>query len=338
MTQPEYPDCAKRRVATCDVRFENIDQQAACLSGYDQKYQQVSCGKYHGWFRTVLLDDDVGLYFESFNQALDQWGASPLDRYGFIFFMDAGNCAHLGMRVFRGDDILFLPPGNAFDFRSPPRTSFCVVSIDRLVFETILRGSLGPDEASALSRNDTRVIRDEDCAGLLRQLVTFLVRRTGQQDAEGIAAGTLNGAKRSLLELTGGIVSSSFNADSGHPAEDSHSSEDLARRMRDFIRDRRGIGFGPAQLAEEFAISRRRLEQLFQTCFGKSPGEYIQTVKLNEFRSALLSQQNQSRSIGDVAASFEIWHLSRLAQTYRRHFGELPSEARKAMDGSVCIP
>ena len=330
MTLPQYPECAKLHVATHEMRFDNIDQQAACLTGYDQRYQQVSCGKYHGWFRTVLLDEDVGLYFESFNQTLEQWGASPPDRYGFIFFMDPENFGHLGTTTFCGDDILFLPPGNGFDFRAPPKTSFCVVSIDLVAFDAILRGNLGRDRVLDSANRNTRIIRDADCTTLLRQVVAFLVRKTSQKGVKGIAAGALQGAKRSLLELTGGIVGNALETDSTLVMEDILSNEKVALTIRDFIRVRNGIRVGPAQLAKEFTVSRRSLEQIFRTYFSTSPAAYIHTIKLNAFRSALLAPQNRETSIGDVAATFEIWHLSRLAQSYRQQFGELPSESRKA--------
>ena len=330
MKRPQYPECAKLRMATHDMRFENIDQQAACLSGYDQRYQQVSKGKYRGWFHTVLLDEDVGLYFESFNQSLDQWGASPPDRYSFIFFMNPENCCYLGTRAFCGEDILFLPPGNGFDFRAPPETHYCVISIDRFAFEMVLRGNLGPDDVLGSAWQDTRIFRDAEYAKLLRQIVGFLVRRASQQDARDVNVGTLHGAKRSLLELAAAIVAGNVKTTENHDHGDAQATEQLALDMRDFVRARKGIGIGSTELAEEFSISRRRLEQIFQSKFEISPGAYIQTVKLNEFRSALLAPENHVLTIGDVAATFEIWHLSRLAQSYRRQFGELPSETRKS--------
>ncbi len=330
MTLTQYPECAKLNVAVHDMRFENIDQQAACLTGYDQRYQQMSCGKYHGWFRTVHLDEHVSLYFESFDQTLEQWGASPPDRYGFIFFMNPENYCQLGTRLFSGDSILFLPPGKGFDFRASPKTSFCVVSIDRLAFDAILQGSLGPEWVLGSAGQRTRIIRDADCANLLRQVIEFLVRRVSQEGTEDVAAGALQGAKRSLLELYGSIVGNALDIDDTHVREYIRSNEKVALSIRDFIRVRRGIGVGPAHLAKEFKMSRRSLEQVFKTYFSTSPGAYIQSVKLNAFRSDLLSPQHSATSIGDLAATFEIWHLSRLAQSYRQQFGELPSESRKA--------
>lgn len=328
MTPRPYPNRALLDLGAQYMQFHNIDQQAACLTDYDQKYQQISRGKYRGQFRTVLLDDEVGLYFETFNQTLDQWGATPPDRYGFIFFMDPTNFGHLGGNEFCGEDILFLPPGHSFDFRAPPQTSFCVVSIDHFAFELVLQGCFEAEKKMAKAYGETSVIRDQDCLKLLRQIAIFLVRRIEQQRSEGSAGGMLSGAKRSLCELLGGLVVNHHAASTPARTDVAQVNEALARRIRDFIRDRRGIGLVPSQLAQEFAISRRHLDQVFHTWLGNSPAEYIQIVKLNEFRSALLISENRDRTIGDIAADFEIWHLSRLAQIFRRHFGELPSDSR----------
>ena len=91
------------------MKFNNIEEQAAFLNGYDQKYHQISAGTFQGQFHNALLDDDVNIYVESFNQTLDQRGATPPNRCAFMFFLDSSNSAHLGTQEFLGDDILYLP-------------------------------------------------------------------------------------------------------------------------------------------------------------------------------------------------------------------------------------
>ena len=59
------------------MKFDNIKEQAAFLNGYDQKYLQISAGKFQGQSHNALLDNDVGLYIETFNQTLGQRAASP---------------------------------------------------------------------------------------------------------------------------------------------------------------------------------------------------------------------------------------------------------------------
>lgn len=322
-----YPESAKMTPAVRDMLFENIDEQAACLTDYDQKYQQMSRGKYQGQFRTVLLDDQVELYFETFNQTLDQWGASPSDRYAFIFFMDPKNYGHLGSQSFTGETVLFLPPGHSFDFRCMPQTSFCVVSIDHVAFEQLVHDSFKIGAALSKIREKRVIIQDQACLGLVRQVIAFIVHRVRFQHSRNFLESTLQGAKRSLCELLAGLVVHPETALLSRPQE-IQSSDGLAHAIRDYIRDRRGVRIGPNELAQKFSISRRNLERIFQSKLGYSPAAYIQIVRLNEFRSALLRPENQDVTIGDVAANLGIWHLSRLAQNYRQQFGELPSDSR----------
>ncbi|WP_375700012.1 hypothetical protein [Pseudophaeobacter sp. TrK17] len=264
----KYPESADVRFAIQDMQFENIDQQAACLTDHDQKYHQISRGKYQGQFRTVLLGEQVALYFETFNQTLDQWGASPSDRYGFIFFMDPTNFGHLGNNSFTGEDILFLPPGHSFDFRCTPQTRFCVVSIDHIAFEQLVHDGFEADTALTKLRHQTSIIRDPDCVCLLRQIITFIVRRLRLQQGNDLSAGTELGAKRSLCELLAGIVAHPQTAGSVSKLHKTETSVGLVRCIRDHIRNRRGIAVGPDQLAEEFSVSRRHLERIFRSKLG----------------------------------------------------------------------
>ena len=71
---------------------------------------------------------------------------------------------------------------------------------------------------------------------------------------------------------------------------------------------------------------RRTLQNATQEVLGVSPQNYLKAVRLNGFRRALKCRNPARESIGDVAARWGFWHLSQLAQDYRRLFGELPSQ------------
>jgi AraC family ethanolamine operon transcriptional activator len=49
-------------------------------------------------------------------------------------------------------------------------------------------------------------------------------------------------------------------------------------------------------------------------------------MRLNRVRRELISRHEET--VGDVAARWGFWHLSRFAADYRQHFGELPSATR----------
>lgn len=328
MTTLIYPERAPSGIAMQELDFKDIDQQAACLTGYDQKYQQMSCGHYQGWFRTILLGDDLGLFFETFNQSLEQWGASPSDRYGFIFFMDPSNRAMLGNHELCGNQILFLPPGHSFDFQAPPHTRFCVVSIDRLVFGAALQHNIASDRQRNVIKQSTLILKNPDTLMLLRQLISYAITQITGQKPVAYSANTITGVKRSLVELLAGFVADHKVNAQNSPKIAVRPSAFLAGQIREFIRAQNSSDIIPEAIAQEFRISRRHLEHLFRTHFNQSPARYIRTVKLNEFRSALIQSANLNHSIGDIAAQFGFWHLSRLGEHYRRQFGELPSATR----------
>lgn len=82
------------------------------------------------------------------------------------------------------------------------------------------------------------------------------------------------------------------------------------------------------QVAAHLGVSRRHL----QTCFNNSVGipavEFVRAERLNQVRKTLVEARRAGRNvaIGDVAAEWGFWHLSRFASDYRDMFGELPSE------------
>jgi AraC family ethanolamine operon transcriptional activator len=99
-----------------------------------------------------------------------------------------------------------------------------------------------------------------------------------------------------------------------------------------------------ARLAEQITIlelcsivgaSRRCLETIFQEFLGMTPYQYVRRLRLENIREELLAAPNSGLSIGDIAARYGVWHLSRLASDYERLFGQLPSVSRRQADGGT---
>ena len=311
--------------------FRNIDHQSACLIGHDQKYIQLSAGKYTGHFQTINLSAEVCLYFETFNQTLQQFGASPQDRYGVILLLDPANRVAVRQRDVDSQDVMLVPPGCTFEFHAPPGTHFCVVSIDRDVFERLTQDA---PKRSPARLHETSVLTDADFVQHLAQSIGFLRSRYGYHIGSPRPGQLIQGATRSLLSLIGGFFSEYPDETRMHIPFLPNAQQDVLRRMQDYILVRRGVCVRPAHVAAQFSISRRHMENLFRRFIGVGPAEYIRIVKFNAFRSELLAEARTSDSIGDIAAEFELWHLGRLSGTYNRLFGELPSEARRFFQSS----
>jgi AraC family ethanolamine operon transcriptional activator len=80
------------------------------------------------------------------------------------------------------------------------------------------------------------------------------------------------------------------------------------------------------ELCAATGVSRRALQYAFEDVLHLSPVTYLRAMRLNRVRAELLA--GCADSVGDIAARWGFWHLSRFAAEYRELFGELPSATR----------
>jgi AraC family ethanolamine operon transcriptional activator len=325
--QDSYPISANG-LALHQQTYSDIDEQAACLSGYDQKYQQLSCGRFSGEFRTALFGERLGLYFERVNQVLDQWGAAPPDHYAVIFLMGDSAPCKINGEDFGVGDLAYFAPGGAFNTRSEAGTHFAVVSVERAYFEALAR-SCAPQFGDSLKTRGTSAIEHgSGRSAALRDMVNHAVDAAGNSADLAASSAALQGLQMSIGSLSAGYAAGQLFASPAHGRLVETCRFEIARKSRAFIHERRGVGVSVASLASRLGVSRRTLEYAFKAYFDQSPAAYIRSIQLNEVRRALIDAQNYERTIGDIAADWGIWHLSRFSQQYRRQFGELPSQTR----------
>jgi AraC-like DNA-binding protein len=91
---------------------------------------------------------------------------------------------------------------------------------------------------------------------------------------------------------------------------------------------RRGfqVSLAMADVARELGVSLRALQAAFREHRGKSPREVLVAIRLEEARRRLLAAVDDGTSVTDVALSSGFSHLGRFATTYRRAYGEAPSD------------
>jgi AraC family ethanolamine operon transcriptional activator len=72
--------------------------------------------------------------------------------------------------------------------------------------------------------------------------------------------------------------------------------------------------------------SRRTLEYAFLECAGTSPGNYLRLCRLRKVHLALANAEPGAASVTRVATQWGFFDLGAFAGSYRRAFGELPSQ------------
>ena len=100
-------------------------------------------------------------------------------------------------------------------------------------------------------------------------------------------------------------------------------------QVADYIEQHLTQEIGIDQLSTIARVSERSLYALFERHAGITPKDYIRQRKLERIHAQLLDPASKVRSVTEVALDHGFLHLGRFAESYRRCFGELPSETYK---------
>jgi len=329
MTTPTSEKPQQDRVTVAHRYFSDIDQQATCLRGYQQHYQQLSCGRFKGKCSTVTLGTALGLYQESLNQILDQSGAVPHDRYMVICLMNRmGSCKINGFD-FRGDHIYFAGPGTSIAGISGPGVDSLVIDLARCHLEAIvtvcypdLRSGLKLPEYGFLENNRKKA---EGIRCLVAEILTLLQAKPLTPTDQNL----MHKLRQALMETVADQLFHAFSPHREYRGTDFSRRFQIAQDVSELIKTRARESLSISFLCRQLRVSRRTIEYSMHECFGQSPIAYLRRIKLNGIRRELLNPERKEEAIGDIAADWGFWHLSRFAQQYRHHFHELPSETRR---------
>lgn len=82
-------------------------------------------------------------------------------------------------------------------------------------------------------------------------------------------------------------------------------------------------------LAREARMSVRSLYALFERNVGTTPKNYIRKKRLERINACLNDPACHVRNVTEVAMDYGFLHLGRFSDSYRKQFGELPSDTLK---------
>ena len=104
------------------------------------------------------------------------------------------------------------------------------------------------------------------------------------------------------------------------------------QRALDAIHGEPERAFSVADMADIAGASVRSLQEGFRRSVGCAPMTYLQQVRLDRARKALLAADPTRTTVAAVAHRWGFAHLGRFASVYRARFGERPSESLRATD------
>lgn len=159
----------------------------------------------------------------------------------------------------------------------------------------------------------------------LDPLFTPLLERDGQRDPDH---------SKTQSAILDNILLVLTSAQKLEPVTDS-SRKQLIDRARMMLMRNESEPATVTNVAAHLGISRRHLQTCFNLSVGFGATEFVKAERLNLVRQELFAARDAGRaiSIGDAAAHWGFWHLSRFAANYRAMFGELPSETFRQAQG-----
>jgi AraC family transcriptional regulator, ethanolamine operon transcriptional activator len=335
MTPTNLIEAADDRLLIDQRLFSDIDQQANCLTGYQQRYQQLSCGKFFGKCSKVLLGPDLGLYQESLNQVLDQSGAVPNDRYMVICLMNPTGDCKINGRTFMANQVFYAGPGTSIAGISGPGVDSVVINLGRDVFEAVLSGCYPDFRPERKLRGFGFLESCSENAQNLLCLVDEVLSMARNQRLNLTEHRIMAALRCTILEMIADQLFRALSISGEDRSTERSRRFQVVRDVCDVINARPRSDIPIASLCRQLGVSRRTIEYSMRDCIGQSPGAYRRRIKLNGIRRDLLDPEKKALSIGDIAAEWGFWHLSRFAQQYRFQFHELPSETRHRSGGQT---
>lgn len=310
---------ARRALVNADV---DVQASALIYEHWEQRYDQLSCGRFDGSMQEMRFPSFT-LIRETSNRVLLQKGCTPKGVFAIGSLMTRGESGYHCGELMANRTAALLEPGTEFEIRTPE----CFDLVAAVFSPRDLAANLD-DPAVDYRELESELRRSAKTIGAAHAgpMADFLQRvyQCGSDTPERLM---IPSALRQLEEEFYALLVDTLHAVRG---PDVHTlcpnRERIVRRFRAYLEASPESALNVADICREIGVTRRTLQNATQEVFGISPQNYLKAIRLNALRRALKLREPQRESIGDVAARWGFWHLSQLAQDYRRLFGELPSQ------------
>ncbi len=303
--------------------------QAASLSSWQQHYEQLSAGRFEGLLEDLRFDQ-LQVFRETTNQSVLQDGCA---RSGHVTVgladFDAGRASFCGHQL-DPDTPIGIQSDVPFQLVTAPRMQLVGISIPSTALQALAARVDGPELAGeAWQVPRTCVLRALGPRRQELQHLTASALTLGQQAPNLLGPAA---ARRTLGLALADAVLQCFRPE--HVVADlptcASSRQRIVRLAREYMQAHAESVITVPDLCDAAHTSRRALQYAFEDLLQVSPITYLRCMRLNRARRDLLRQASQGvgaggGGVGDVAARWGFWHLSRFAGDYRALFGELPS-------------
>ena len=311
---------------------DDVDEHADRLSGWRQRYDQLTPGAFAGRLDEVTCGV-AQVYRERTSQALRQRCEVWADALWCGLTVRHDGSRIDGRQAGAGGAMVCGRPGR-FELISPAGHDMVGVVVSRgaLKREAAAQGmDLAWELVDASSWLEVGEARRRDGLARLRAILSLAaVAGEAHQRAEAARA-TL---RHAMLDVVLQLLE--------RPRSPQEARSNATERRRVVLQVDELVAAQPdqaltvASLCERLHVSRRTLQYAFEVETAMGPSAYLRSLRLNGVRRML--RAGQAGSVQAAAAAWGFWSLSQFAHDYRHQFGERPSQtlARAGQASGSC--
>ncbi|MPW30962.1 helix-turn-helix domain-containing protein [Agarivorans sp. B2Z047] len=302
----------------CTIHSNDANHQAANLVNWQQEFDQLSQGRFVGQINEINFPN-IHVFREDTNQELRQ--QCRVEEGGlWIGFSSNQKSCRINNQTTRHSQFLCRPGSLDFELLTPEHFSIYGLVLHKSLFSQLEEQQDEP----IISQSFYSLWLDNIPANTLQtfqQYLSQLLQTEGSRWSSNTQALILEDAVLNLLSQAQkpAVVS--------HPALDQRQR--IMQRVKSYLTESRLKNpITVSELCAAVHVSRRTLQYTFSQCCDMTPKQYIQIIRLNQVRRALLNSQHQ-QTIAEVAFDYGFFHLGQFCRDYKRLFCETPSETRR---------
>ncbi|XAH26203.1 helix-turn-helix domain-containing protein [Xylophilus sp. GW821-FHT01B05] len=302
----------------------DVDEHAGNISAWQQEYDQLSCGRFAGQVRELWID---GPRLQVFHEHTAQETSQQCMPWQGAVWFGISDARHREPLHFCGTQhsnadrtVMRARARDGFALRTPRDFGIYGVVMDEdwLHAQADALG-LAPLPSLAQAAAIAPAVHTALC-----QTIEALLR-LGSSGETGQAWGRV--ALNALLSHLLRLLASTGDESAALPAlRASQRRFATVMAARELASRPNHEALSVDDLCARLHLTRRTLQNHFQSVVGESPADFLKAVRLNACRRHLREASTTAQTVQDVAAQWGFFHMGHFSQDYKLMFGELPSQ------------
>ena len=310
--QNRYSAPLKSKVQTHDV-----DEQAHSLTLWQQKYDQVSDGRFYGFIEETDYTN-IHVFKEYTERALrQQCKIAPNSVWLGIPFQSQQSKIN-GLSV-ANNQFMCRTSNTDFELITPEKFNIygLVINWHSIEYMAQLQGVTLKNLSSEKS---TRLSVSNSSLQTARQIINSMVVDQG--------LGLKTDSQQDMLNMLALHLLQADNPQQNIAPSYKHRKA-VVDKVKDYVATNPQNPITITELCELSFVSRRTLQYNFESILGINPLRFLRLTRLNNVRREL-KKLNQDKPISVIAANWGFWHAGQFAKDYTQLFGENPSQTVKS--------